>query len=223
MSGASGVIDAGVMRGVRKVNNLIDSTLSAGQENPIMAWQDMIRDDATGEYLGTIDKNAEYYYDSVASSERCTKYLQDIEDGKLPFEVKKKLTADEANDVWYEDHDYSDPPYSKNYIVFDMVLQEDKKFVRVFDEEKNKRGSWIMLEEDVKGLTPKQIQSKYSLSFVPTKICNVHIKAGTRIRVGVTSSLYGMIGHGLQFDLNQQSIGIFNNTRSIDAWSNKNK
>ena len=100
MLGASGVIDAGVMLGVRKVNNLIDSALSAGQENPITAWQDLIFDDATGEYLGTVDKNSEYYYDSVASSERCTKYLQDIEDGKLPFEVKKKLTADEANDVW---------------------------------------------------------------------------------------------------------------------------
>ena len=188
-----------------------------------MAWQDFIFDDATGEYLGTVDKNSEYYYDSVASNERCTKYLQDIEDGKQPFEVKKKLTADEANQVWYVDHDYSDPPYNKNYVVYETVLQEDKNFVRFFTELGGEKGSWIMLENDVKGLTPKQIQSKYSLSFVPTKICDVYIKAGTRIRVGVTSSLYGMIGHALQFDLDQQRVGNFYNTRNIDVWSNENK
>ena len=182
----------------------------------------MIRDDATGEYLGTIDKNSEYYYDSVASSERCTKYLQDIEDGKLPYEVKKKLTADEVNDVW-KDRDYADPPYSKNYVVYDAVLKKDKKFVRFLTEGGKRKGSWIMLEEDVKGLTPKQIQSKYSLSFVPTIVCDVYIKAGTKIRVGVTSSLYGMVGHGLQFDLNQQRIGEFYNLRSINTWIDENK
>ena len=177
MSGASGVIDAGVMLGVRKVNNLIDSALSAGQENPIMAQQDIIRDDATGEYLGTVDKNSEYYYDSVASSERCTKYLQDIEDGKLPFEVKKKLTADEANDVWKNKHKYTDPPYSKNYVVYETTLKQDMEFVRFYNQKDSKKGSWIMLEADVKGLTPEQIQSKYSLLFTPENICNVHVKA----------------------------------------------
>ena len=220
MSGASGVIDAGVMRGVRKVNNLIDSTLSAGQENPIMAWQDMIRDDATGEYLGTVDKNSEYYYDNVASSERCTKYLQNIEEGKLPFEVKKKLTADEANAIW-RDIDCIDPPYSKNYVVYETTLKQDMEFVRFYNQKDSKKGSWIMLEADVKGLTPEQIQSKYSLLFTPENICNVHMKAGTKIRVGVTSSLYGMIGHGLQFDLDQQRVGEFYNFRSMETWMNQ--
>ena len=222
MSGASGVIDAGVMLGVRKAHGLLNADSGTEKQNPITAWQDLIFDDATGKYLGTVDKNSEYYYDSVASSERCTKYLQDIEDGKLPYEVKKKLTADEANATWKNKHKYSDPPYSKNYVVYETVLQEDKKFVRFLTEDGKRKGSWIVLEEDVKGMTPKQIQSKYSQSFVPTIVCDVYIKAGTRIRVGVTSSLYGMIGHGLQFDLDQQRVGIFNNVRNFNVWTSEN-
>ena len=102
-------------------------------------------------------------------------------------------------------------------------MQEDKKFVRLVNNNQKAEGSWIMLEEDIIGLTPKQIQSKYALFFVPTNICDVYIKAGTKIRVGVTSSLYGMVGRGLQFDLNQQRIGEFYNLRSINTWIDENK
>ena len=183
------MIDVGVMIGVRKVNNLIDSALSAGQQNPITAWQDLIFDDATGEYLGTVDKNSEYYYDSIASSERCTKYLQDIEDGKLPYEVKKKLTADEANATWKNKHKYSDPPYSKNYVVFEAITQKLQHFVRLAIDEDGIYGGWLMLEEDIIGLSSEQIRSKYSLSFVSKFICDVYIPEGIQVRIGATSSL----------------------------------
>lgn len=55
--------------------------------------------------------------------------------------------------------------------------------------------------EDIKGLTPSQIQNKFSLPSTPKFVVDVELEAGTRIRTGTANSLFGFDGGGQQFDL----------------------
>src|SRR5690606_8768392 len=64
--------------------------------------------------------------------------------------------------------------------------------VRVYVQEENKSslaGSWMMRSDDIKGLTPEQIASKYALPQVPTHIADVAVPAGQTMRVSVANDV----------------------------------
>ncbi len=74
-----------------------------------------------------------------------------------------------------------------------------------------------MKVEDVAGLTPQEIQNKFSLPHLPQYICDVNLKSGTRLRTGEVNPLFGFSGGGQQYDLiiNGKNVGTFINERKI--------
>lgn len=122
------------------------------------------------------------------------------------------------------------PPFVQGTQVLQIVIDKPTKFVRVFGGDSGQVGSWVMKAEDVAGLTPQQIASKYSLPQVPTMIGDVTLPVGTKMNVSVAGGISpgaakGVVtgdnggGGGVQFQivtpdrkLNQQ---WFNGARNI--------
>ena len=73
----------------------------------------------------------------------------------------------------------------------------------------NLEGGWVMRAEDIKGLTPKEIQAKFALEYEPKFIGEVELKAGDTVRLGEVGPNFGFDGGGIQIDLQQQWIGDF--------------
>lgn len=110
-------------------------------------------------------------------------------------------------------------PYTSKTVVQDIILKEDATFVRVYDGVNTKlEGGWVMKAEDIKGLSPAQIQAKYALPYKPVYVGEVKLNAGDTIRMGQTAPNFGFQGDGLQFDLQQQWIGDFTEISKIIDW-----
>lgn len=72
-----------------------------------------------------------------------------------------------------------------------------------------------MFAEDIRGLTPKEIQIKYALPHEPLCVGEVSLKAGDNIRLEAAVPNFGFNGGGTQIDLKQQFIGEFKELRKI--------
>lgn len=106
--------------------------------------------------------------------------------------VVKETTADETNTWWKEEMDYDNPPYLPKTKVQHIELEEDTKFVRVYDGvNSGMYGGWVMKASDVEGLTPKEIQDKIALPQTPCKMCDVTLQKGTQMRAGLCNPLEG--------------------------------
>ena len=76
-----------------------------------------------------------------------------------------------------------------------------------------------MRAEDIKGLTPLQIQDKFALPSLPKFIGEVKIRSGSTIRMGKVNPNFGFNGGGIQFDLKGQYIGKFKELGYLEDWS----
>lgn len=78
-------------------------------------------------------------------------------------------------------------------------------------------GTWLLKLQDIKGLTPLEIKEKFALPSMPKYICDVELKAGTRLRMGEVNPIkeWGH-GGGIQYDLMGQRIGNFKNERLLE-------
>lgn len=76
-----------------------------------------------------------------------------------------------------------------------------------------------MRAEDIKGLTPAQIQEKFALPSTPKYVGEVHLKNETTIRMGEVNPNYGFKGGGIQFDLKGQRVGEFKEIGNLEDWS----
>lgn len=103
----------------------------------------------------------------------------------------------------------------------EIELAENTTFVRVYDtmpDGSGMYGSWIMKADDMKGLTPLEIQNKFALPNIPIYVCDVELEAGTHIRVGEVNPLDGWgNGGGTQYDLIGQRIGDSKNERLLEG------
>ena len=140
----------------------------------------------------------------------------------IKFNEVKTFTAEETNQ-WFIDNvkpDYN-PPYKPGTLVKEIELTENTTFVRVYDnmpDGSGMYGSWVMKADDIKGLTPLEIQNKFALPNTPKYICDVELEAGTHIRVGEVNPLDGWgNGGGTQYDLIGQRIGDFKNERLVEG------
>jgi hypothetical protein len=97
-------------------------------------------------------------------------------------------------------------PYAPGTKVTDFETKSEEKFVRVYGEEGGRVREWLVKESDIKGLTPEQIKGKLALDYVPTKICDVFIPEGTKLRVGETSENFGEKGGVRQFEVLEEEI-----------------
>ena len=73
-------------------------------------------------------------------------------------------------------------------------------------------------QEDIKGLTPKEIQAKFALEYEPKFIGEVRLKAGDTVHLGEVGPNFGFDGGGIQIDLQQQWIGDFTELGKIEDW-----
>jgi len=108
------------------------------------------------------------------------------------------------------------PPYAADTRARDIVLQSDRVFVRVHGEG-NQARSWMMRESEIQGLTARQIQDKFALPELPSFVSEVHVPAGTSVRVGTVGSQEGWgSGGGMQYELLQRlPESAFKNRRPL--------
>ncbi|MBF2614698.1 ribonuclease YeeF family protein [Listeria welshimeri] len=140
---------------------------------------------------------------------------------KNNIKVNKYESAESVNN-WWKIQGYNQPPYTPKTIVQEITLLEDTKLVRVYDGvESGLYGGWVMRAEDIKGLTPLQIQEKFALPQLPEFIGEVTLPKGSTIRAGEVNPLFGSKGGGFQFDMMQQRIGEFREIGKIIDWSGK--
>ena len=156
-------------------------------------------------------------YESGKTSKNGYEYLDD-QLGSLKDKVKinQYQSAESVND-WWEARGYKSP-YKEKTVVQNITLTEDTKFVRVYDGvNSNLEGGWVMRAEDIKGLTPKEIQAEFALEYEPIFIGEVELKAGDTIRLGEVGPNFGYDGGGIQIDLQQQWIGDFTELGKIEG------
>ena len=157
------------------------------------------------------------------ADEEVSKTVEDYLDeqlGELKYKVSinKYESAESVND-WWSSKGYDKPPYTLKTVVQDIRLNEDTVFVRVYDNDVSSlKGGWVMKPEDIKGLTPLQIQDKFALPSTPKYIGEVKIRAGNNLRMGKVNPNYGFQGGGIQFDLKGQYIGEFKEIGDLVDW-----
>ena len=179
---------------------------------------DAVLNDADGPVVkeGSIEQLSEIEYKELTGYE----YL-DTQLGNLKDKVKlNQYQSAESVKDWWANNGYDRPPYTPKTVVQDITLDCDTIFVRVYDGNiSGLRGGWVMCAEDIKGLTPEQIQQKFALPSTPKYIGEVKLKAGSNIRMGEVNPNYGFNGGGIQFDLKGQYIGEFKEIGSLVDWS----
>ncbi|SEQ14377.1 RHS repeat-associated core domain-containing protein, partial [Treponema bryantii] len=78
------------------------------------------------------------------------------------YKTLSTTPADQVNSFLRETRGLK-PPYKSGTDVSVLKLKKDSKFVRVYDNQNSfNKGPWIMREKDIKGLSPSEIQNKYS-------------------------------------------------------------
>ena len=210
---ASGVTAKGLNGIEAEANKLAKPKLG-----DVGAGGDAVLNDADGPVVkeGSIEQLSEIEYKELTGYE----YL-DTQLGNLKDKVKlnQYQSAESVND-WWANNGYDRPPYTPKTVVQDITLDCDTIFVRVYDGNiSGLRGGWVMCAEDIKGLTPEQIQQKFALPSTPKYIGEVKLKAGSNIRMGEVNPNYGFNGGGIQFDLKGQYIGEFKEIGSLVDWS----
>jgi hypothetical protein len=160
--------------------------------------------------------------DAVFSNEKTSglNYL-DNQLGSMKNNVKinRYESAESVNDWWKVKKGYENPPYTSKTVVQDIHTLSDETFVRVYDGDvSGLKGGWLMKADDIKGLTPKQIQEKFALPAEPIYIGEVNIPKGSNLRVGEVAENFGYKGGGIQFDLKGQYIGDYKEIGKIIDW-----
>ena len=122
----------------------------------------------------------------------------------------------EANKTFPKDFEPPYKPGTQTNVVEVTKTTKAGEYVRVYDNTNSTQaGGWVMKADDIKGLTPQQIQNKYALPTTPTHVTDVGFKAGDQLRTGVSNSAFGFEGGGIQFDTMGQKIGSFTNGRPL--------
>ncbi|AIS58571.1 Bacillus transposase protein [Listeria ivanovii subsp. londoniensis] len=138
---------------------------------------------------------------------------------KSNVKVNKYESAESANNWWKVEKGYDNPPYTSKTVVQDISLLSDETFVRVYDGDvSGLKGGWLMKPEDIRGLTPKQIQAKFALPAEPIYVGEVTIPKGSTLRMGEVAENFGHKGGGIQFDLKGQYIGEYKEVGKIIEW-----
>jgi len=74
-----------------------------------------------------------------------------------------------------------------------------------------------MNADDIKGLTPEQIQDKFSLPQRPEYICEVAVPRGDALELSIANGILGGKGGGVQYQfINEPNPEWFINTRRFD-------
>ncbi|MES2768830.1 MAG: hypothetical protein V4596_06750 [Bdellovibrionota bacterium] len=111
------------------------------------------------------------------------------------------------------------PSVKPNTKVFEYTthVPTNDKFARVYSDELNLLGSWILDKNSIKGLTPEQIQDKFALPRLPVYIVDVDVPAGAVLRKSVPNAIFGSSGKQVatQFEIAVEKLPTGSNLESM--------
>lgn len=110
----------------------------------------------------------------------------------------QRISANEVNNQFRTRGDL--PPYQSGTMIAQFKSQAGDKWVRVHGDN-NQIGKWMMREEAIKGLSPQQIKTKYSLPSLPSAVSDVIPDAGTQIRRGRVKQNFGGNSGAVQYEI----------------------
>jgi len=126
--------------------------------------------------------------------------------------VEQFRTADAVNAGY--DPGYKDP-YAAGTIAVEFVTSSQDEFVRVHRSD-NQAKSWMMREQEITGMTPEEIQQKFSLPEDPVYVSDVTVPEGTSVRTGTVEKNFGGQRGATQFELRERiSSENFHNQREL--------
>lgn len=141
-------------------------------------------------------------YDSIKNSVQLENGIVESVVDKIGVSSKIEQTAELANKELYK-IDYTKPPYKPGTKTQIVTFSDDIVLVRVTNGSNSPVGKWWMRESDMCGLSPYEIKNKFALPDIPTNYYKIRIPSGSTFRVGISNSLYGCEGGGLQFEAYQ--------------------
>ena len=119
--------------------------------------------------------------------------------GAQPFNT---TSADAANQAIIRINPTYQPSHMPGTSITEFTSPVPTQFVRVSGGNSDPTANWIMRAEDIAGLTPTQIASRFSLQTVPTQVGPVTIPAGQPLQASVASGILrgdNPGGGGVQF------------------------
>ncbi|MFT5823744.1 MAG: RHS repeat-associated protein [Crocinitomix sp.] len=139
----------------------------------------------------------------------------------LPYALGKMAkiifrSADEVNAAFIGNSTTRKAPWKSGSDVVEYTTKQSDEFVRVSGPDSNPKGNWIMKKSDIDGLTPQQIQDKYSLGYTPTKITDVKVGGGVKVQAGTAAAMDGNAGGGYQYYLFKGNKNVtYSNTKDL--------
>ena len=130
--------------------------------------------------------------------------------------LKRNVSGEMANELMAKNK--KEPAFGEGIIK--IRLTEDKKFVRVHGKD-NQKSAWMMERSEIEGLTPKQIQRKFSLPETPTHISEVTVPKNAIMRKSIACHnefvKEGIGGGGIQYTLVDKTheLAKFSNLKKL--------
>lgn len=90
--------------------------------------------------------------------------------------IKPALAANQQSGLGF-------PPYKPGSHVVYFTTKEESNWVRVH-KMTNEKGSWVMRQSAIKGLSPEQIRTKFAIPETPTHVSNVKVPGDTPMSRG---------------------------------------
>jgi len=134
-------------------------------------------------------------------------------DGDTAMEIEEFVTAREMNPQFPDD--WNDP-FASGSVVTRFKTTGDERFVRVH-RANNQNGRFLMRKSDIEGLSPAEIERKFSLSYKPEYISDATVPEGTRVNMGTVKANFGGDEGAKQFNLGRRlEDDKFTNKRLIE-------
>ena len=144
--------------------------------------------------------------------------LKQVDDIKLyKYNEVGALSADDVNKTIAKNiRPDNQPLYRPGTTVKEIELTEKATLVKVY-ESSSDSAEILLKAEDIKGLTPVEIQKKFALPRTPKYICDVELEKGTHLRVGEVNLLEKDASEGaMQYEQIGQNAGSIKNERLLD-------
>ncbi|MCM2324126.1 MAG: pre-toxin TG domain-containing protein [Oligoflexia bacterium] len=111
----------------------------------------------------------------------------------------RTYSAEEANTTFRGQH----PPYKPGTRVTEFKSTAGDEWVRVHGDE-NPVGRWMVRKESIRGMSPEEIRSKYSLPAIPTHLSDVITGKGVTVRMGRVNGNFGGGAGARQYEIQGQ-------------------
>lgn len=153
---------------------------------------ELVADEDVGESWLRVVSDEEITASAVSTAIRRVDGLPDGDD-VIGFKTARRANAE------YEDS--IEDPYAPGSVVAEYETGSDQVFLRLHREDNQARAWMLRQASEIEGLTPEELQLKYSLPKEPKYVSEVHVPSGTSVRTGTVASNFGGRRGANQFEL----------------------